>query len=81
MLKLKLQYFWPPDVKSWLIRKDSDDRKDGRQEEGGTTDDEMIGWHHPLDGGGFEQAPEVGDGQWSLVCCNPWDHKESDMTK
>ena len=41
----------------------------------------MIGWHHQLDGHEFEQAPGVGDGQGSLACCNPWGHKESDMTE
>ena len=45
------------------------------------TEDEMVGWHHPLDGHEFEQAPGVGDGQGSLACCNPWGHKESDMTE
>ena len=47
----------------------------------GTTKDEMVGWHHQLDGHEFEQAPGVGDRQGSLVCCNPWGRKESDMTK
>ena len=45
------------------------------------TEDEMVGWHHRLDGHEFEQAPGVGDGQGSLVCCSPWDGKESDMRK
>ena len=44
------------------------------------TEDEMIGWHHGLDGHEFEQAPGVGDGQGGLVCCSPWGHKELDMT-
>ena len=48
--KLKHQYFWPPDVKNWLSRKDPDAGKDWRQEEKGTTEDEMVGWHHWLDG-------------------------------
>ena len=61
MLKLKLQ-FWLPDVKSLLIGKDPDAGKDGRQEEKGKTEDEMVGWHHPLEGHEFEQAPGVGDG-------------------
>ena len=47
----------------------------------GTTKDEMIGWHHLLDGNEFEQALRVGDGQGSLACCSPWGHKESDMTE
>ena len=45
------------------------------------TEDEMFGWHHRLDGHEFEQAPEVGDGQGSLVCCSSWGHKESDTTE
>ena len=72
---------WPPDVKNWLIGKDSDAGKDRRQEEKGTTEDEMVGWHHRLNGHEFEQAPGDGDGQGSLVCCSPLDHKESDMTE
>ena len=52
-----------------------------RQEGKGTTEDEMVGWHHWLDGHEFEQAPGVGDGQGSLVCCSPWDHKVSDTTE
>ena len=65
---------WPPDVKNWLIWKDPDAGKDWRQEKG-TTEDDMVGWHHWLNGHEFEQTPEVGDGQGSLVCCNPWGHK------
>ena len=71
MLKLKLPILWPPDVKSQLIRKDLNAGKDGRQEEKGMTEDEMVGWHHWLDGHEFEQAPGAGDGQGSLVCCSP----------
>ena len=73
--------FWPPDAKNWLIWKDPNAGKDWRQEKKGTTDDEMIGWHHWLNGCEFEQAPGVGDGQESLACCSPWGHKESDMTE
>ena len=51
-----------------------------RRWEKGTTEDEMIGWHHQLNGHEFEQAPGDGDGQGSLACCSPWGHKESDMT-
>ena len=69
---------WPPDGKSWLIRKDLDAGKDWRQEEKGMTEDEMAGWHHQLDGHEFEQTLGVGDGQGSLVCCSPWSSKESD---
>ena len=72
---------WPPDVKNWFLWKDSDAGKDWRQEEKGTTGDEMVGLHHLLDGHEFEQAPGVGDGQGSLVCCSPWGCKESDMTE
>jgi len=81
MLKLKLQYFWPPDMKNWLIGNDSDAGKDWRQEEKGTTEDEMVGWHHWLDGHKFEQALRVRDGQGNLACCSPWGCKESDATE
>ena len=72
---------WPPDVKSWLIGKDPDAGKDWRQEEKGTTEDEMVGWYHRLNGHEFEQALGVGDGQGSLACCSSWGCKESDMTE
>ena len=72
---------WPPHVKSWLTGKDSDARRDWRQEEKGTTEDEMAGWHHRLDGREFEWTPGVGDGQGGLACCDLWGHKESDMTE
>ena len=72
---------WSTDAKSWLIRKDLDDEKDWRQEEKGTTEDEMVGWHHWLDGHEFEWTPGVGDGQGSLVCCSPWGHKQSDTAE
>ena len=72
---------WPPDVKNWLIWKDPDAGEDWRQEEKGTTEDEMVGWHHWLDGHEFEQAPGVGDGQGSLACYSPWGHEELDMTE
>ena len=68
---------WPLDMKKWLIGKDLDAGKDWRQEEKGTTEDEMVGWHHWLDGHEFEQALGVGDRQGSLVCGSPWCHKES----
>ena len=58
--------FQPPDVKNWFIGKDRDPGKDWRQEEKGMTEDEMVGWHHWLNGHEFEQAPGVGDGQGSL---------------
>ena len=72
---------WPPDAKSWLIWKDPHAGKDRDQEEKGTTEDEMAGWHHWLDGHGFGWTPGVGDGQGGLVCCSPWGHKESDTTE
>ena len=72
---------WPPDAKNWFTGKDPDAGKDWRQEEKGTTEDEMVRWHHQLSGHEFEQAPGVGDGQGSLACCIPWGHKESDMTE
>ena len=75
MLKLKLQYFGAPDVKNWLLGKDPDAGKDWRQEEKEMTEDEIIGWHHQH---AFQQAPGVGNGQGSLMCCSPWGRKESD---
>ena len=69
---------WPPDAKNQLIRKDPDAGKDWRQEEKGTTEDEMVGWHHLLDGHEFEQALGDGEGQGSLMCCSPWGVKELD---
>ena len=71
---------WPPDAKSRPIIKDSDAGKDWRQEEKGTTEDEMVGWHHRLNGHEFEQAPGDGEGQGSLVWCSPWGRRESDTT-
>ena len=72
MLKLKLQYIGISDVKIWLIRKDPHAGKDWKQEKKGTTEDEMVGWHHWLSGPEFDQAPVDGEGQGSLVCCSPW---------
>ena len=71
---------WPPDAKSWLIWKDPDTGKNWRQEEKGMTKDNIVGWHHQLNGHEFQQALGVSDGQWSLVCCSPWGSKELDMT-
>ena len=71
----------PPDAKSWLIGKDSDAGRDWGQEEKGTTEGEMAGWHHWLDGHESEWTPGVGDGQGGLVCCDSWSCKESDMTE
>ena len=72
---------WPPDAKSWLIGKDPDAGKDLGQEEKGTTEDEMVGWHHWLDRHEFEQTLGVGEGQGNLACCSPWGHKELDTTE
>ena len=66
-------------MQSWLIGKDPDAGRDCRQEEKGMTEDEMVGWHHWLDGHGFESTPGVGDGEGGLVCCDSWGHRESDM--
>ena len=71
---------WPPDVKSWLIKKDPDAGKDWRQEKG-TTKDKMVGWYHRLNGHEFEQALGDGEGQGSLACWSPWGGKESDTTE
>ena len=71
---------WPPDVKSWLTGKDPDAGKDGRQEEKGTTEDEMVGWRHRLDGDESERAPEDTAGQEILVCRSPRGCKEPDRT-
>ena len=78
--KAEVSMLWPLDVKNWLTGKDPDAGKDWRQEKG-TTEDEMVGWYHRLDGHEFEQDLGVGDGQGSLACCSPWDHKESDVTE
>ena len=72
---------WPPHEKRWLIGKDSDAGRDWGQEEKGTTEDEMAGWHQWLDGRESEWTPGVGDGQGGLACCDSWDHKESDTTE
>ena len=75
MLKLKLQYF------GHLMWRTDSLEKTLMQEEKGMTEDDMVGWHHWFDGHEFEQAPGVGDGQGSLSCCTPWDHKELDTTE
>ena len=72
----EIPILWPSDVKNWLLGKDSDVGKDWRQEEKGTTEDEMVGWHHQLDAYEFEQVLGVGDGQGSLACSSPWGCKE-----
>ena len=79
--KAETPILWPPHAKSWLVGKDSDAARDWGQEEKGTTEDEMAGWHHRLDGREFEWTLGDGDGQGWLVCCNSWGWKESDTTE
>ena len=82
MYEAETPVLWPPHAKSWkrLIGKDSDAGRDWGQEKG-TTEDELAGWHHWLDGHESEWTPGVGDGQRCLVCCDSWGRKESDMTE
>ena len=79
--KAETPILWPPHVKSWLIGKDPDAGRDWRQEEKGTTEDEMAGWYHWLDGHEFGWTLGVGDGQGGLACCNSWVCKELDMAE
>ena len=79
--KTETPILWPPHVKSWLIWKDPDAVRDWGQEEKGTTEDEMAGWYHWLDGRESEWTPGVGDGQGGLACCSSCGRKESDMTE
>ena len=79
--KAETPVLWPPQAKSWLIGKDSDAGRDWGQEEKGTTEDEMAGWHHWLDGCEFEWTPGVGDGQGGLACCDSWGRKYLDTTE
>ena len=72
---------WPPDVKNWLTAKDRDAGKDWRWGENGTTEVEMVGWHHRLNGLGFGWTPGIGEGQGGLACCSPWGRKELDTTE
>ena len=72
---------WPPDAKNWLFGKDPDAGKDWRQEEEGATEDELVGWHHWLNGHEFEQTLGDSEGQGSLACCRSWGHKDSDKTE
>ena len=76
-VKTEVPILWPPDVKSPLIGKDPNAGKDWRKEEKGTTEDEMVWWHHRFNGHEFGQTPGDGERQGSLVCCSPWGHKES----
>ena len=79
--KAETPVLWPPDAKSWLIGKDPDVGKDWRRGEKETTEDEMVGWHHWLNGHSFWWTPGVGDGQGGLSCCGSWGLKESDRTE
>ena len=72
---------WPPHAKSWLIGENFNAGRDWGQEEKGTTEDEMAGWHHWLDGRNSEWTPGVGDGQGGLACCDSWGRKESNTTE
>ena len=72
---------WPTHAKNWLIWKDPDAGKDWGQEEKGMTEDEMVGWHHQLNGHGFGWTLGVGDGQGGLACYSSWSHKETDTTQ
>ena len=76
-IEAEIPILWPPDAKSWLIWKDPDAGKDWEQKKG-MTEDEMVGWHHQLNGHGFGWTPGVGDGQGGLVCCGSRGHKELD---
>ena len=79
--KAETPILWPPHAKSWLIGKDSDAGRDCGEEEKGTTEDEMAGWHHQIDGHEFGWTPGVGDGQGGLACNDSWGFKEWDMTE
>ena len=79
--KAETLVLWPLHAKSWLIGKNSDAGRVWGQEEKGTTEDEMAGWHHRLDGCEFDWTPGVGDGQGGLACCDSWRGKESDTTE
>ena len=79
--KVETPVLWPPHAKSWLLGKDSDAGRDWGQEEKGTTEDEMAGWHHRLDGHQFGWTPGVGDGQGGLACCDSCGRKESETTE
>ena len=74
-------HVWPPDAESWLIWKDPDAGKGWGREEKGTTKNEMVGWHHRLNGRGFGWTAGVGDGQGGLASCGSWGCKESETTE
>ena len=79
--KAETPILWPPHAKNWLIEKDSDAGRDWVKEEKGTTENEMVGCHHRLNGREFEWTPGVGDGQGGLVCRSSWGRKELDKTE
>ena len=79
--KAETPVLWPPHAKSWLTGKVSDAGRDWGQEEKGTTEDEMAGWHHWLNAHEFGWTPGVGGGQGGLACCGSWGRKESDTTE
>ena len=79
--KAEAPILWSPDAKNWLTWKDPDAEKDWRREEKGTTEGEMVGWHHRLNEHEFEKSSGVGDGEGGLACCSPWGRKELDMTE
>ena len=79
--KAESPVLWPPHAKTWLIGKDCDAGRDWGQEEKGTTEDEMAGWHQWLNGRESGWTPGAGDGQGGLACCNSWGRKESDTTE
>ena len=79
--KAETPILWPLDAKSWLLWKAPDAGKDWGQEEKGTTEDEMVGWHHRLNGHGFGWTLGVCDRQGSLACCSSWGCQELDMTE
>ena len=79
--KAEAPIIFPPDAKNWLIGKDPDAGKDGWQEEKEIAEDNIVGWHHWLNGHEFEQSAGDGGGQGSLMCCSPWGLKELDMTE
>ena len=71
-IEVETPVLWSPDENSWLIDKDPDAGKDWGQEEKGTTEDEMVGWHHQLSGHESKQTSGDGEGQGRLACCSPW---------
>ena len=79
-VEAEMSILWPPDGKNWHIWKYPVAGKDWRQEEKGTTEDELVGWHHQLNGHEFEQTPGV-DGQGNLACCSPWGCRELNTTE